>query len=171
MAERILSCPFPSNLNPLSGNSFKFTIQKIPGVEYFLQEVTLPALSLQSPEQVNSLTYIPIPGDIITYDTLDISFMVDSKMENYKSIFNWIEGLGFPETNQQFADFKDQSDGYLYSDASLQILDSLGNVAATIQFVDCIPVSLSGLQFQSSTDDVQYLVGRASFRYVLYKFI
>lgn len=168
---RILSCPFPDTLNPLAGNSFKFTIQRLPDVEYFLQEVELPSVSLQAPDQMNSYTAIPLPGDVITYDTLDISFMIDSKMQNYKSVFNWIEGLGFPESNGQFVALEKASSGNLYSDATLQIMDQLGNVASTIQFVDCVPISLSGLQFQTSTDDVQYLVGRASFRYTLYKFI
>ena len=46
-----------------------------------------------------------LPGEKITYgDFTHSAFLVDENMENYKTIYDWIYGLGFPETAQQFKD-------------------------------------------------------------------
>lgn len=179
MATRILSCPFPENLNPLSPNGFKFSIEKLPQLTYFCQEVNLPEIILGDIFQTNPLTNIALPGDQLTYGMLSINFLVDSKMENYRAIYNWMVGLGFPENNSQFTDLVGSSAqnatsseaASVYSDATLMILDSYNKPSAEIKFVDMIPVSLQGLTFASTADDVQYLVGRADFRYTYYQFV
>lgn len=99
-------------------------------------------------------------------------------MSNYRAIWNWIIALGFPQSYDQYITFvnADQS-GVLnelaknYSDATLEILSSTNNIAATVQFVDIFPVSLDSVLFQSTNQDVPYLVGTATFRYSYYTFI
>lgn len=178
MTNRILSCPFPENLSPLSPNGYRFSIQKIPELSYFCQEVNLPDLSLGDILQANPLTNIALPGDQVTYSPLEVSFLVDNKMSNYKALYNWVVGLGFPQDHNQFQDLLNsslQSDisdaGKVHSDGTLIILDNMSNPIQTIQFIDLVPVSLGSLTFTSTSQDVQYLVGRASFRYTYYEFI
>ena len=43
-----------------------------------------------------------MPGDKVTYQTLDVSFLVDENLNNYKEIHDWIIGLGFPQDHKQF---------------------------------------------------------------------
>lgn len=178
MTNRILSCPFPENLSPLSPNGYRFSIQKIPELSYFCQEVQLPDLILGDILQTNPLTNIALPGDQVTYSPLEVTFLVDNKMSNYKAIYNWVVGLGFPQDNSQFQDLLNsstQSDisdaGKVHSDGTLIVLDNMSNPIQTIQFIDMVPISLGSLTFTSTSQDVQYLVGRASFRYTYYKFI
>ena len=45
-------------------------------------------------------------GDKITYDDLSFSFFVDENLENYLEVHNWIRGLGYPESIQEFSDLK-----------------------------------------------------------------
>ena len=45
-----------------------------------------------------------MPGDKVTYSSLDVSFLVDENLNNYKEIHDWITGLGFPQDHKQFAD-------------------------------------------------------------------
>jgi hypothetical protein len=40
-----------------------------------------------------------------------LRFLVDENLENYMSIHNWITGLGYPETTQQFKSLTTNSDG------------------------------------------------------------
>lgn len=179
MTNRITSCPFPTNINPLHANGYKFAITKLPDVTYFCQEVTLPQIMLGDIMQATPLTMIALPGDQITYDLLTMDFLVDSTMSNYVAIHNWMVGLGFPESNSQFTDYISGVEGFSstsdsgkeYSDAILQILDGSNNPVRSIQFIDLVPQALEGLTFTSTSQDVQYLVGRASFRYTYYKFI
>ena len=176
--DKTLSCPLPSNINPLSPNGFNFSIQKIPSVNFFCQQVNLPGLTFGDPSFATPFASVPIPGDHITYDNLAVNFLIDENMENYRAIWNWIIALGFPQSYSQYVTFinADQS-GVLnelaknYSDGILQILGASNTPVATVQFVDMFPVALDTVLFQSTNQDVPYIVGQATFRYSYYKFI
>ena len=65
----------------------------------------------------------------ISYGDLTIQFLVDENMENYKIVHDWITGLGFPETAQQFIDKTTDRDGLRdmkeqFADGTLRILNS-----------------------------------------------
>ena len=172
-----LTCPIPSNLTPLSPNGFQFTVQKLPSLSFFCQQVILPGLTLGAPEFGNPFANKPIPGESLTYDQLQVQFLVDENMDNYKAIYNWIIGLGFPQSYQQYINFKSQDEinsinelSTNYSDGTLQILGSNNKIVQEVQFYDMFPVTIDSLMFQSTNQDVNYLVGNATFRYGYYKF-
>lgn len=173
-----LTCPIPTNINPLSPNGFQFSITKLPDLTYFSQQVTIPGISLPAFEANNPLVAFPIAGDIISFDPLNVQFLVDETMANYKAIYNWLKGLGFPESHTQYDMFIGNETGgpsaelqKNYSDGVLQVLGANNKAVQSIQFIDLIPVSLESLTFQSTNQDVQYLVGSATFRYNYYKFV
>jgi hypothetical protein len=177
MTNRILSCPFPENINPLSPNGYMFNIQRLPKVSYFAQEVNLPTLALGTTQQSTPFSQAIVAGDILEYSPLTVQFLVDEKMENYKSIHSWLVGLGFPENHDQYQNFLDSSSlsgsdlKKSYSDATLTILGNTNTPIQTIQFIDLLPESLDSITFVSNSQDVQYLVGSATFRYSYYKFV
>ena len=173
-----ITCPIPSSINPLSPNGFMFSIQKIPEVSFFCQQVNLPDLTLGTPEVATPFSTIVMAGDILTFGTLNIQFLVDDQMTNYKAIHNWLIGLGFPETYDQYVSYQ-QSDtrpmiselSKNFSDATLSILGPNNLAVQTLNFIDAVPISLDSMMFQSTSDDVQYLAGNATFRYSYYKFL
>lgn len=178
MTSRILSCPVPNNINPLSPNGYLFTLSRLSTLSYFCQEVSLPAVTLPEATQLSPLSKIPLAGDQIDFDTLRVQFLIDEKMENYKAIHNWIVGLGFPEDYGQYTltvgdnTIPGMSEvANSASDATLIILGNNNKPIQTIQFADCIPESLESITFTSTNQDVQYLIGSASFRYTYYKFV
>jgi len=173
-----ISCPIPDNITPLSPNGFMFNISKLPDMAYFCQQVNLPGVTVGAPEFGNPFNAQPIPGDSLTYDQLTVQFLVDSNMNNYKAIYNWIIALGFPQSYEQYITFISQDQrGALselarnYSDATLQILSGTNASTQIIEFHDLFPVSIDSLTFQSTNQDVQYVVGNATFRYGYYKFL
>lgn len=173
-----LSCPIPTNINPLSPNGFNFAIQKLPEMSYFCQQVNLPGIILGEPTIANPFTTQPIPGEHLTYDPLNVQFLVDEQMANYKAIYNWIIALGFPNNYDQYINFINEDQRGItselaknYSDATLQILGSNNAAVQTIQFVDMFPTTIDSMMFQSTNTDVQYLIGNVTFRYGYYKFI
>lgn len=119
----------------------------------------------------------PIPGEMAVFDTLQVQFLIDNNMQNYKAIHNWLVALAFPESYSQYTNFIGSDDNRYtelsknYSDATLSILKGNNTIASTVQFIDVFPLSLEGLTFQSTNQDVQYLVGNATFRYTYYKFL
>jgi hypothetical protein len=167
----------PENINPLSPIGFRLSIQKLPTVSYFCQEATIPDVTLGAIPFATPLSMIQVPDDILTYGDLVVNFLVDENMTNYKALYNWMKGLGFPSDHIEYSDFI-ATDAQLgksefaknYSDGSLSVLSSANNVVQTIKFIDLYPMSLGSLQFGSNQSDVQYLVGNATFRYTYYEF-
>ena len=172
----------PTELDFLRPNGFRFQIANIPNVSFFCQAANIPQMSIGSPEVNTPLANIPFPGDKVQFGELMIRFLIQEDMANYKEIYNWITGLGFPENHKQFTDFiktqeyrtatskKDTREGIAQvSDATLFVLDSNNNPNVKITFVDAFPTSLEGLDFDISQGAGDYFVGIAGFRYRTFK--
>jgi hypothetical protein len=162
-----ISCPIPDNINPLSPNGFMFGISKLPTLKFFCQQVNLPGITLGAPEFGNPFNTAPIPGESLTYDQLTV-----------QAIHNWIVALGFPQGYEQYTTFINDTDQIAtselaknYSDATLQILGSSNTVVKTLEFYDMFPIAIDSLVFQATNQDVNYLIGNATFRYGYYKFL
>lgn len=176
---KTLTCPIPNNINPLQSNGFLFTINKIPSLSYFCQEVSIPGLTLPIAEVSSPLSKVPYAGDKVSFDDLTVEFLINEDMSNYKAIHDWIISLGFPELHQQYADFINENTTTLTrtpamastSDGVLVILDSSNNPIRTVQFIDLIPVNLTTITLRSTTDDTTYLAGVATFDYNYYSFV
>ena len=185
----------PTKLDYASPTQFKFSVIKLPKVEYFCTAANLPGINLGTAEQITPLKDIPLPGDRLQYDTLTIQFLVDENLENYREIHGWLTGLGFPKDNEQFRNLQNagsdrfpttkntglnkelgqirkavQDDGGLYSDATLFVLSSKNNAALEVRFRDIYPISLSGLDYNQQETDIQYLTASVTFAYKIYEF-
>lgn len=148
--------------NFLSPIGFQFGIIKLPSVGFYAQRCNLPDLSLPEATQTNPFTDVPVPGEKLQWGTFSIDFIVDEKMDNYKEVWSWMIGLGFPNDYNQFI-----SGGnlFLLSDGFLQILTANNTIAKTIKFKDMFPTSLSAITFASTENDVNYIQATADFRY------
>lgn len=137
----------------------------------------MPTLALGTSRQSTPFSQALVAGDMLEYSPLTVQFLVDEAMENYKSIHNWLVGLGFPENNDQYQNVLDDAPlsgsniKRSYSDATLTILGNTNTPIQTIEFIDLFPESLDSITFISNNQDVQYLVGSATFRYSYYKFV
>ena len=185
----------PTKLDYASPTQFRFSIIKLPKVEYFATAANIPGIQLGQANQPTPLKDIPIPGDKLEYDNLNITFLVDENLENYREIHGWLTGLGFPKDNEQFRNLQNagsdrfpttkntglnkelgqirkavQDDGGLYSDATLFVLTSKNNANLEVRFRDLYPVSLSGLDYNQQETDIQYLTANVTFAYRIYEF-
>ena len=117
------------NRNFLAPVGFKFTLAKYPKVSFFSNSARIPELSLGTAVQPSYLKDIDIPGEKLTYGDLTIRFLVDENMKNYMAVHNWLKGVGFPETPQQFKDQTTDKDGLrdekeVFSDGSCLLYTS-----------------------------------------------
>ena len=141
------------NRNFLSPVGFKFTISKEPKASFFCNSARIPDISLGTTLQPSYLKDLDVPGDKLTYGDFSLRFLVDENLENYMSIHNWLTGLGFPESTQQFKDLAVNNLGERdlneqFSDGSLHILNSNYRDVAIVKFKDLFPVYLTSLDFQ-----------------------
>jgi hypothetical protein len=184
----------PSKFDYASPIQFRFKMTKLPNVEFFVQTANIPAITLGETSIETPLKEIPIPGDKIRYSSLDISFLVDENLNNYKEIHDWITGLGFPEDHKQFKNLlttgsdrfpgttsstaatgtsisQATSDGGTYSDAILTVLNSKNIAKTEIRFQNVYPTSLGGLSYDIKSADVEYITVNASFSYMYYDIV
>ena len=184
----------PSKRDYASPVQFRFKCTKLPLVEFFVQSVNLPGINLGSAQQTNPLYDIPLPGDKITYASLDLSFVVDENLNNYKEIHDWILGLGFPSNHTQFQDLQTAgsdrfpgstrstaatgtnvpqplNEGGIYSDATLTVLNSKNIAKTEISFENLYPTSLGGLNYDVRATDVDYINASVSFNYMNYDIV
>ena len=162
------------NRNFLSGVAFKFNLAKFPKVDFFSNSAIIPVLNLELAQQASYLKNIAVPGERLTYGDFTLRFLVDENMENYKSVYDWLTGLGFPETTKDFADIIKDSDGQTdpkeaFCDGTLRILNSNYREVAKVKFSDLFPISLTSLDFDATNTDVQFFTAEATFKYTLYK--
>ena len=94
------------NRNYMSPLGFKLILTKTPKVDFLCQSANIPGINMGTAVQPTYLKDIPVPGDKVLYDDLNIRFLVDEKMENYLALYNWITGLGYPESLEQFTQLK-----------------------------------------------------------------
>ena len=161
------------NRNFLSGVAFKFNLTKFPKVDFFSNSARIPELTLELASQSSYLKNIDIPGERLTFGDLTLRFLVDENMENYISVYNWLKGLGFQETTQQFADLNKDRDGIrdpkeAFCDGTLRILNSNYREVAQVKFRDLFPTSLTSLDFDATNTDIQYFTAEATFKYTIY---
>jgi len=184
----------PSISDYASPIQFRFKCTKLPTVEFFVQSANIPGINLGQTQQNTPLIDIPIPGDTITFAPLEMSFLVDENLNNYKEIHDWLLGLGFPSNNQQFQDLQSAgsdrfpgssrstattgtstpqplSEGGIYSDAILTVLNSKNIAKTEIRFQNVYPTSLGGLNYDVRQTDVDYLSASVSFNYMNYDIV
>ena len=161
------------NRNFLSPVGFKFTLTKEPKVTFFCNSARIPEISLGTATQPSYLKDIDIPGDKLSYGDFSLRFLVDENLENYMAIHNWMRGLGYPETTQNFKELLENDEGLIdiqeqFSDGSLHILNSNFRDVAIVRFESLFPVTLSSLEFEASENDTNYFTAEVSFKYTIY---
>ena len=171
----------PTELDYADPSKFKFTITKLPKVEFFTTNVLLPGVNLGDVIIPTPFKELPVQGTNLTFENLEISFIVDEKLENYIELHQWLVGIGFPKSRDQFSSFrKDQASVFptdgndknmagLYGDATLTITSSKNNPTVEVRFSNIYPVALSSLEFNQQATDVDYLTASCTFSYTLYE--
>jgi len=184
----------PSKSDYASPIQFRFKCTKLPLVEFFVQSASIPGISLGTAQQNTPLIDVPLPGDKVTFNSLDISFLVDENLNNFKEIHDWILGLGFPDNHTQFQNLQSAgsdrfpgssrstaatgtntpqplNEGGIYSDAILTVLNSKNIAKTEIRFKNVYPTNLGGLNYDVRLTDVDYINASVSFNYTSYEIV
>ena len=116
----------PDKLDYLSPTQFRFGIHQLPKVEFFTTAATIPGINMGEAIFPTPFKDIPIMGDKLTYDNLEISFIVDDhpqkvnkftpgdkikviptnelikKMPKYTIILAWIHAENIISNNHEY---------------------------------------------------------------------
>ncbi len=112
---------------------------------------------------------VPIPGNILNYGELTVTYIMDEDMKAWREIYDWMYNLGNPESKNKIGDLT-QTLGRrnsVTSDASLLIKSNANNPRVKFTFKDIFPTTLGGLTL-SSTEGQEFITSTISFLYSHY---
>ena len=161
----------PENRNYLSPLNYRFLIKKSPNVNFFVQKITVPGINAPSTGYPNPFVKIPVPGEHLEYQPLEITFKVDEDLADYREIHKWIKLLGKPKNFDEYAKINkvplETGEGK-FSDITVMILTGNKRPNYEFLFVDAFPVYLSDMEFNTTDSDVNYISATARFLYTYY---
>lgn len=164
----------PVNSNFLQSNGFIVTFERSPEVSFFAYAITVPEVSINNPRRATPFVEIPEPGDHMQYGQMTLQFQMDEELLAWETIYNWMTQIAFPEDFAQFVqgvnDPAGQSPGdikNLVADITVTVLDNHKKPKVKFIFHDCIPASLSNLEFDLNGDTEPMIIS-AAFDYSFY---
>ena len=151
----------PSNRNFLNPIGYLLKLEKFEGVDFFCQTANVPDVQMPTTEVASPFRNLPIiPGGGVTFGDFSVRFIVDEDLVNYNSVHKWIRDVGNAD---QMARTTPEED--ILTNGQLHIVTSQYNPAFIVEFRDIFPVSLSGLQFDATMNDVEYITAEVIFKH------
>jgi hypothetical protein len=160
----------PDNTNFLQPSKFILTFGRIPTVQYFCQEANLPGVALGSTKFDTPLLDIPIAGNKLTYNQLQVNFIVDESIQSWTELYNWLRAFGSPKSlsdrsNQSILQTGGNAPLNNYSEATLTVMSALNNPLFRVNYHKLFPTSLSDIQFDVKNSADTIITATASFAY------
>lgn len=162
------------NVNPLYNNYFSITFNRgTSQFELLCQRVNLPGISIPMLVQPTTLgTTVPVPSLVASFDDLSVEFIVDENLNNWKSLYSWIRNISNIKDdssyNLEYQNWHVSATLNIYSEP--YTVNGCNNSLA-VTFTNIVPVSLSGLQFQSDNTDIVITKASCKFKYSYYTLV
>ena len=151
----------PSNRNFLNPIGYLLKLEKFEGVDFFCQSANLPDVSMPVTEVASPFRNLPvIPGGGVSFGDFSVRFIVDEDLVNYNAIHKWMRDNGNADQMQRTTEKSN-----VLTNGLLEILTSHLNPKFIVQFKQLIPVSLSGLRFDATITDVEYITAEVTFKH------
>ena len=172
------------NRNFLSPVGFKFSIEKMRGVDFFCQAANIPGIGMEKVQQPTRFNRMPHPGDELYYEDLTIRFLVDENLKNFYQVHDWMRNIATPKTSKEFTMKRgsiesqnpnikpgaESANNQWRSDCSLFILSNNYQPVSEFVFRDSFPISLTTLQFDATSDDTNYFTAECKLAYSRYDY-
>lgn len=159
----------------LKPTGFLFSIARYPDLEFPIQTVAIPPVSMGVASQNTPQSNVKWPGEKVTYPPLSIRFMLNEDLSNYIELYGWMKGIAAPKMPQDFAStFRrfevavDKQDINQFSDLTLVMLNSNNNPTVQFTFKYAWPTQIGGIQMDTTSDGEEYLYCDAQFDYTYF---
>ena len=153
-----------SNRNYLSPLGFQLELENFKGVDFFCQSANIPDMTMPFTDVPSRFRNVPIvPGGGVTFGDFQVTFIVDESLTNLLSVQKWIKANGNDGSNPANVPAAPQ-----YSKGQLIVTTSNYATNFVVNFTGLFPISVSGLNFDATLSDQQYLTATAVFKYHFY---
>lgn len=165
-----LNC-LPDN-NFLQRNLYQLLLPRFPEVQYYAQQFNMPSLDLPAAQVSNPFVNLPLAGEKANYGPLTFSFILDSKLNNFIVIQEWIKSISYVEKYSDYTNYdrKDEVQSLGEQDISVLFLSANNVAQRSVTFYNAIPISLSGFEMSTTDPDTEYVYGQVVFNYDYYEF-
>ena len=181
----------PTVFDYATGTQWRIAFNRIPKTTWFCTAANIPGITLGEAQYATPMSDMFVTGDKLTFETLNITFIVDEELQNYRELWDWLVGMGSPVSHSQWETTLAKGDGAirtfstpdadprtkstyeesnLYSDATLIVYSSKNQPKVEVKFKNMFPTSLSSLEYSQEATDVEYFKASATFRYLYYEF-
>ena len=158
----------PTTTNYLYQTFYKFQMRRLPKVNYFMQKVSLPDFASGGPiEQPTRFVSVKHPSKNVSFDNLTVEFLVDENLENWRELYDWMRTIYLVD---DYKNFESETSTH-FTEGSILLLNSAMNVNKEIRFHNLLPISLSGIDFDSTDTDLTPRVATATFAFDFYEFL
>lgn len=161
----------PENTNLLQPTKFLLTFSRIATTQYFCQTVNLPGVSLGEIVRVTPFLDMYSPGTKLTYEPLEMEFMVDEELLSWKNLYDWFTSMADPDGFEKRDVSRELQSIKYFSDATLTVLSALNNPILRIQYTNVFPLSISDIGFDTTRSADTIITAKATFRYQSYKYL
>lgn len=161
----------PRNTNLLQPTKFLLTFTRMGSAQYFCQEVNIPSVTLGEVDRASPFLDMYSPGTKLQYDPLDVTFLVDEELQSWRGVYDWFLSIADPDGFEKRDHSRELQTNKHFSDATLTILNNLNNPILRIQFTNVFPLSMSGINLNTTLDADTILTCDATFRYQSYKYL
>ena len=161
--------------NFLSSVEFKFVIERLPNVEFYVQQVNIPGVNSGYAERMTPFKSIYTPGDTLVYEDLTLQVIADENLLAFKESLTWLEAITRPESFTGYAALNSpqvasstQLNGKgsgVTSDGTLIILDSNKNPNLKLVFKDMFPVAVGAIELNTTESDISPPSFSITFKY------
>ena len=126
----------PTVYDYATGTQWRLAFNRLPKTTWFCTAANIPGITLGEAQYATPMSDMIVTGDKLTFETLNITFIVDEELQNYRELWNWLVGMGAPKERSQWAaelakgnsptteNIAAKSESNIYSDATLIIYNS-----------------------------------------------
>lgn len=168
----------PADVNPLQPTKFLLSFARIPTVQYFCQKVNLPGVRMDDAAFPTPFKDLKVAGTKLNYEDLKVNFIIDEGMVGYQEMYSWFRSIGDPtgfaerKALSALAEpFVSNPDKKQYSEGTLIILNNVNIATIRVQFHNVYPISLSGIEFDTTEGAENIITGTAEFYFDYYEFV
>lgn len=175
-----MSCNEGVNKNLLQGSKFKLNFDRLPDVSFFCTEANIPGFTLSENSRTTPFVDYNVAGDKITYLPLEITFLINENLSPWREVHDWIRGLGFPTTFDEYNNLpnlqktvmrsflQSQQGTPQYSDGVLSIYTNKNNLSFSVSFKNLYPVEISSINLATKMTADDVITGTAKFAFMYY---
>ena len=145
------------NTDGLNPTKYRMIIDKLPHFNFFLQEVNVPAISInevQLPYREINWTEI---GEKVNYGDLVCKIMLDADLNNFREITGWMKSICVNRTIQTGRDDSN--------------MDLVLNDKTYLRFYNAWPKSITDIQLSSTVKTIQYATAIVTFNLNHWEFV